>query len=145
MASNSFAPEIPVFHPLVEDSCVRPNNIRDSLTNCAATIHLLTELFVSESDDYSTFDSVEVRRGISLQLQTVANTLEAIESCLRQEAEISRAEREAEREAEQEARRATKERIEADPAVIEKTTILAKAFAQAYRELSDKDGKEGAA
>ena len=31
-----------------------------------------------------------------------------------------------------------------NPAVIEKTVILAKAFAQAYREVLGKDGKEGA-
>ena len=142
MASNSFTPEIPLTHPFADDTHIRPNNICDTLDNCVSTLHLVSELFIDEKSD--PFDSIHVRRGMFLQLQTVASTLEAIEECLGRESRKAVEEREAERQAEYEARRATEQRIESDPAVIEKTVILAKAFGQAYREVLGKDGKEGA-
>jgi hypothetical protein len=142
MASNSFTPEIPLTHPFADDTHIRPNNVCDTLDNCVSTLHLVSELFIDEKSD--PFDSIHVRHGMFLQLQTVASTLEAIEECLGRESRKAVADREAERQADREARRAIDERIEADPAVIEKSVILAKAFGQAYRELLDKDGKEGA-
>lgn len=142
MTGNAFTPAIPLSHPFADDTHIRPNNIRDSLENCISTLHMLSGLFTDEEND--SCDSAQVRRGTFLQLQSVASVLEAIENCLGQEAEIKFTEWKAEREADREARRATEERIEADPAMIEKTVILAKAFAQAYREVLGKDGKEGA-
>ncbi|MCP5450967.1 MAG: hypothetical protein H6972_10580 [Gammaproteobacteria bacterium] len=142
MASNSFTPEIPLSHPFADDTHIRPNNVCDTLGNCVSTLHLVSELFIDERID--PFESIHVRRGMFLQLQTVASVLEAIEECLGRESRKAVKEREAEQQADREARRATEERIEADPAVIEKTVILAKAFAQAYREVLGKDGKEGA-
>ena len=142
MASNSFTPEIPLTHPFADDTHIRPNNICDTLSNCVSTLHLVSELFIDERID--PFESIHVRRGMFLHLQAVTSTLEAIEECLGRESRKAVKEREAEQQADREARRATEERIEADPAVIEKTVILAKAFAQAYREVLGKDGKEGA-
>lgn len=142
MASNSFIPAIPLTHPFADDTHIRPNNVCDTLGNCVSTLHLVSELFIDERID--PFESIHVRRGMFLQLQTVASVLEAIEECLGRESRKAVKEREAEQQADREARRATEERIEADPAVIEKTVILAKAFAQAYREVLGKDGKEGA-
>lgn len=142
MASNSFTPEIPLTHPFADDTHIRPNNVCDTLGNCVSTLHLVSELFIDERID--PFESIHVRRGMFLHLQSVASVLEAIEECLGRESRKAVEEREAEQQADREARRATEERIEADPAVIEKTVILAKAFAQAYREVLGKDGKEGA-
>ena len=142
MASNSFTPEIPLTHPFADDTHIRPNNVCDTLGNCVSTLHLVSELFIDERID--PFESIHVRRGMFLHLQAVTSVLEAIEECLGRESRKAVAEREAEQQADREARRATEERIEADPAVIEKTVILAKAFAQAYREVLGKDGKEGA-
>ena len=142
MASNSFTPEIPLTHPFADDTHIRPNNICDTLSNCVSTLHLVSELFIDERID--PFESIHVRRGMFLHLQAVTSTLEAIEECLGRESRKAVEEREAERQAEYEARRATEQRIESDPAVIEKTVILAKAFGQAYREVLGKDGKEGA-
>lgn len=137
MATNSFIPAIPLSHPFSDDTHIRPCNIRDSLENCISTLHMLSGLFTDEEND--SCDSAQVRRGTFLQLQSVASTLEAIETCLGQEAEMNFAER----AVEYEVRRATEQHIESDPEVIAKSTLLAKAFVQAYRELSDKDAKEG--
>ncbi len=137
MASNSPTPAIPLTHPFADDNHIRPNNICDTLDNCVSTLHLVSELFIDEKSD--PFDSIHVRRGMFLHLQSVASVLEAIEECLGIESRKAVEEREAEQQADREARRAIKERIEADPAVIEKSVILAKAFGQVYRELFSKD------
>jgi hypothetical protein len=136
MASNTLRNEITLIHPLTQDTSIDSCSIRDTLSNSASTLYLLADLFGGDTDNSQVLESRHAKRGMWLQLYGVANALEAAESYLNREAEKDRADREA--------RRATEERIEADPEVITKTTILAKAFAQAYRELSDKDGKEGA-
>ncbi|HRY16489.1 MAG TPA: hypothetical protein P5330_11535, partial [Candidatus Competibacteraceae bacterium] len=130
MATNSFIPAIPLSHPFSDDTHIRPCNIRDSLENCISTLHMLSGLFTDEEND--SCDSAQVRRGTFLQLQSVASTLEAIETCLGQEAEMNFAER----AVEYEVRRATEQHIESDPEVIAKSTLLAKAFVQAYRSYS---------
>ncbi len=131
MANNSFVSAIPLNHPFAGDTHIRPNNVRDTLGNCVSTLHLVSELFIDERSD--PFESMGVRRGMFLHLQTVTHTLEAIEECLSSESRKAVEDREAERQAEYEARRATEQRVEADPEVIAKTVILAKAFGEAYR------------
>lgn len=128
MASNTpRSSETTLIHPF---ETIHPDNIRDALDDCVATLPLLTQHFISE-DDYNPFDSACVRRGMFLQLQGVANTLEAIEAFLGREAEEASKKREAEREAEREARREAEERIAADPETIAKQIALSKAFAHA--------------
>lgn len=125
-------------HPLLTGQTLNRADIRDALNNCADTLHMLSDLFGdSDLDRYSVLDSAAARRGMFLQLQGLASTLEAIEELLGVEAEQACSEREARREAEREAARVVEDRIVADPATIEKRAILAGAFADVFRKVMD--------
>ena len=57
-------------------------DIEDSLDNCAATLHLLSDLFGDDNDQYPILDSSSSRRGTWIQLTGLANTLSAISAHL---------------------------------------------------------------
>lgn len=125
-------------HPLLTGQTLNRSDIRDALNNCADTLHMLSDLFGdTDMERYPVLDSAAARRGMFLQLQGLASTLEAIEELLGVEAEQACAEREARREAEREAARVVEDRIVADPATIEKRVILASAFADVFRKVMD--------
>ena len=128
--------EITLFHPLLHDVAVGSCNFRDGLSNCAATVHMLSDLFGdAEMESYSVLDSAAARHGMFLQLKSVAYTLEAIEEYIGREAEAAREEREAERLARQDRRRAEEDAIAEDPEVIKRRVILAGAMADIFRKV----------
>lgn len=130
--SRSAAPLHPLTQAVELDSC----SCRDALSNCAATLYMLADLFGdADMERYPTMDSSAARRGMFLQLFGVAGTLEAINAFLEREAEEASDAREAERQARKEARRAEEDRIAEDPAVIEKRVILAGAFADIFSKV----------
>jgi len=78
MASNTRI--APPWHPLFQG--FDAPSIEDSLNNCAATLHLLSDLFGGNDDQYPILDSSESRRGLWIQLVGIATTLEAISAHL---------------------------------------------------------------
>ena len=81
MASNTRI--APPWHPLFQG--FDASSIEDSLNNCVATLHLLSDLFGGNNDQYPILDSSESRRGLWIQLFGVASTLEAISAHLESE------------------------------------------------------------
>ncbi len=125
-------------HPLLTGPALEPSGVRDTLNNCAATLHMLSDLFGdTDQERYPVLESRKERYGMFLQLQGVACTLEAIEELLGIEAEQAYAEREAERLARQDRSRSEEQRIAEDAATIEKRVILASAFADVFRKVMD--------
>jgi len=139
--------EVTLFHPLLQAREVDSCNCQDGLNNAAATLYMLADLFGDDDmDRYPALDSSSARRGMFLQLISVANTLEAIEEFLGREAEEASEKREAERQARTDARRAEEDRIAVDPEVLEKRAILAGAVVDVFnRLLSDSPARPDAA
>lgn len=70
-------------HPLFNASGLSSDpDRRDALDGAANVLALLSDLFGSESDDYTTLNSNAARRGMWLLLDGVADTLRAVSASL---------------------------------------------------------------
>lgn len=140
MASNN-AISISLPHPLFDAETVDGGNYRDGLNNCAAVLWALADLF--EPDELpASLESPRARRGVFLQLQGVASTLESIGEFLSAQAAHKRELDAVEREALRRAVSEEEDRVSQEPDVIRKRAIIAGAMADVIRETFDENSQE---
>lgn len=77
----SAAPRL--IHPyLNSEGAIESCQIQDALGNCSSVLLMLADLFGSDTDRYSFLDSESARRGMFVQLTSIANTLEVLSAAL---------------------------------------------------------------
>lgn len=134
---------IPVSNPLFYTDTVNGGNYRDGIDNCANLLWMLSDLFVC-GDSSTTLDSPRARRGMFLQLQSVASALDSIGEYLAEESAHLHRLDEAESEARRRRAREEEDRFAEDPDVIKKRVIVAEAMADVFRQVFDKPKVSGA-
>lgn len=72
-----------LIHPyLNSEGAIKSCQIQDALKNSSSVLWMLADLFGSDTERYSFLDSESARRGVFIQLTSIANTLEVLSAAL---------------------------------------------------------------